>query len=155
SMVFHSYLIAANPIIDWKDSNGNVITYAPDGLGGLTITDTLGRVVTIATSSVTYAPGLAQILPTSITYKVSNAALQTITLGYSALTLAPTFSQPPPSWMAYPPYSITVPILNSLTLANGRSYSMQYNNFGELTKLTYPAGGYTRYTYGALQGWYQ
>jgi len=31
---------------------------------------------------------------------------------------------------------------------------MQHNNFGELTKVTYPAGGYTRYAYAALPGWY-
>lgn len=141
--------IGAITHIDWKDANGNTITYTPDGLGGMTITDSVGRVVTVGVSSISYGTGLATILPTSVTYIDSNGVQRATTLGYTSQTIAPTFSAGPPA------SSGPAPMLTSITLPTTRSYSMQYNNFGELTKITYPVGGYTRYAYGAVQGWYQ
>jgi RHS repeat-associated protein len=140
SIVFHDYLGAANQV-DWKDSHGNIITYVYSGANLVSVTDTLGRVINVSSTGITYPDG--------------SGAQRTITFGYSNQTIAPTFSQPSAMNMAYNPGSHVLSILSSVTLANGRSYGMQYNNFGEVTKITYPSGGYTRYAYGALQGWYQ
>ncbi len=140
SLVFYNYLTQVNQI-DSKDANGNVISYVPTSTGW-SITDTVGRVVTVAVS--------AAALPTSITYPTSTGTQQT-TFGYTTQTISPTFSSP--AGLAVP--SGQAPMLTSITLPTSHSYSMQYNNFGELTKIAYPAGGYTRYAYGAVQGWYQ
>jgi RHS repeat-associated protein len=140
SLVFYAYLGAANQV-DWKDSNGNIITYLFDSNGNLvSVTDSVGRVISVSSGGISYPDG--------------SGVQRTIAFGYSNQTLAPTFSLPPPS-MASNPTPHTASILSSVTLANTRSYTMQYNSFGELTKITYPAGGYTRYAYGALPGWYQ
>jgi RHS repeat-associated protein len=140
SIVFHDYLGAANQV-DWKDSDGNIITYVYSGGNLVSVTDTLGRVMNVSSGGITYPDG--------------SGVQRTISFGYSNQTIAPTFSQPGAMYMASNPGSHVASILSSVTLANGRSYTMQYNNFGEVTRITYPAGGYTRYAYGALQGWYQ
>jgi RHS repeat-associated protein len=139
SLVFYAFLGTGNQV-DWKDSNGNVITYLYSGGNLASVTDSLGRVINVSSGGISYTDG--------------SGAQRTIAFGYSNQTLAPTFSLPPPS-MASNPAPSTASILSSVTLANGRSYTMQYNSFGELTKITYPAGGYTRYAYSALPGWYQ
>jgi RHS repeat-associated protein len=41
-------------------------------------------------------------------------------------------------------------ILSSITLPNNLSYSFTYNNYGEVTKVTYPTGGYTQYNFTAF-----
>jgi RHS repeat-associated protein len=147
SIVFYAYLGAANQV-DWKDNDGNVTTYLYASGGGnlLSITDSLGRVINVSSTGPNY---------TGITYPDGSGVQRTITFGYSNQTIAPTFSQPSAMYMAYNPGSHVASILSSVTLANTRSYTMQYNNFGELTKITYPSGGYTRYAYSALPGWYQ
>jgi RHS repeat-associated protein len=134
--------IGAITHIDWNDANGNVISYVPSSTGW-TITDSVGRVVTVAIN-----PGG---LLTSVTYIDSNGVQQSTTFGYTSQTIAPTFSAP----AGVPVSSGPAPMLTSITLPTTRSYAMQYNNFGEMTKITYPVGGYTRYAYGAVQGWYQ
>ena len=140
SFIFYDYLGAANQV-DWKDNDGNIITYLYDGSGNLAITDTLGRVMNVSSTGITYPDG--------------SGVQRSISFGYSNQTMAPTFSLPRPANGAPNPGSQVVSILSTVTLANSRSYTMQYNNFGELTKITYPAGGYTRYAYAAVHGWYQ
>jgi YD repeat-containing protein len=41
--------------------------------------------------------------------------------------------------------------LSAILLPNGQSYTFQYDAFGDLIKITYPDGGYTRYDYQKLQ----
>ena len=125
SMVFYAYLSAGNQV-DSKDNNGNIITYLYSGGNLTSVTDSLGRVINVSSGAITYLDG--------------SGVERTITLGYSNQTIAPTFSLPSPMNMAYNPGSQVKSILSSVTLANGRSYTMQYNNFGELTKITYPSG---------------
>jgi len=111
--------VLANKIVD---TNGNVISIS----GG--ITDTLGRVVTFNTSSVSY--------------KDSSGTTRTISLNYAPFSMHPVFVSPASDWVSY-----NQNFLSSLVLPNGRSYTFQYNEFGELTKITYPTGGYTAYEY--------
>jgi len=41
-------------------------------------------------------------------------------------------------------------VLAALTLPNGQSYRFEYDAWGELTKITYPTGGYERFEYGEV-----
>ena len=127
------------------DSNGNLTTIGQNG-NTTTITDSNGRAVTIAPP----ASGLGYI----IQYQNSNGQTENITLGnlsYYQKSPTPTFSAPAvnsnilaggvgikpagPSWIVLP---------------NGLTYTFQYNNYGEIIKITYPSGGYTRYDYQAF-----
>jgi hypothetical protein len=46
--------------------------------------------------------------------------------------------------------------LTSVTLPNGLTYQFAYNTaLGELSKITYPTGGYTRYDYGTFTHYWQ
>lgn len=47
-------------------------------------------------------------------------------------------------------------VLAHIVLPNGRSYSFDYNRWGEMTKITYPTGGYERFEHGMvpLVGWH-
>ncbi|PYU20278.1 MAG: hypothetical protein DMG32_22715, partial [Acidobacteria bacterium] len=102
------------------------------------VTDTVGRVITI-----TYPTNAA-----SISYKDSSGTTRTISLAYTSVALHPTFTQP-----AYDGGSYNQNLLTTLTLPNNLTYSFQYNQYGELTKITYPTGGYTRYDYVAFVHW--
>src|SRR5258706_5447002 len=107
----------------------------------ISITDTVGRLITLNSCS-------SSVLPTTISYRDSNGILQTINLTTPSQQFNATFVDNPPGTIQFGAYSN--PTLTSLTLPNGRGYTMAYDTFGELTKITYPAGGYTRYDYGRL-----
>ena len=126
------------------DSNGNIIRYNFTNGMLSSIVDTLGRTITISRDG----GGLGKI--TSLAYKDSTGVARTISFAYVSQTLAPTFSNPTSG-----PGSYNYWMVSSVTLPNSRSFSFLYNNFGELTKITYPTGGYTRYTFGTYQAWHQ
>ena len=115
-----------------EDANGNLITISSG-----VVTDTLGRTIS--------APGCNGTCSSTITYKDSNGISQTITLNWTSATLAPTFVNPGGVGATVGPYHA----LTSVVLPTGRSYTFQYDNgattFAELTKITYPTGGYTRF----------
>jgi RHS repeat-associated protein len=119
------------------DANGNKITFTSI-TQGFNITDTLGRVVTV-----NYA------CPGGITYKDSNGQTRSITWTCTAQSANPPITVPvsASSW--------TPTLLTSITLPNGRGYTFQYNSTPELTKITYPTGGYTRYDHGGYQHWWE
>jgi RHS repeat-associated protein len=114
---------------EMKDRNGNKVTFNPTS-----ITDSVGRQITLGNS---------------ITYTDDNGQPATITTSSVSVNISPSF----PTNTTNPPTAIndTGPtnMLGSITLPNQTSYTFEYNNYGELTKITYPTGGYTRYEYGA------
>jgi YD repeat-containing protein len=116
------------------DPNGNVITWG-------NTTDTLGRSIAVSDSQ--------------ISYRDSNGTPRTITLNYDTNTNPPvaTFSQPTTAsgFGLVNPTAGVEGMLSSVVLADGLRYTFQYNEFGELTKITYPSGGYTRYAYQAFE----
>jgi YD repeat-containing protein len=116
------------------DPNGNVITWGDT-------TDTLGRSIAVSASQ--------------ISYKDSSGTPRTVTLNYDMNTNPPvaTFAQPTTaSGFALANQTAGVEgLLSSIVLPDGLSYTFQYNEFGELTEITYPSGGYTRYTYQAFE----
>jgi RHS repeat-associated protein len=125
-----------------EDTNGNSITFQTSGVGLVqTITDSVGRSVTITS-------GYPNTL---ITYKDSSGTQRTITHTRISHSFAATFQNPPNSNPA--PFSGAV--LDSITLPNNLAWAFQYNTYGELTKITYPTGGYTRYDYAPFTSWIQ
>jgi RHS repeat-associated protein len=132
-----------------SDSNGNV--WYP-------YQDTLGR-------SVTFASGGTNV--TLLHFYDSNGVQQTITLTVTPTTLFsttsgdphqtsnPPFAHPHAShgfnnvWVSQPSMNGTYNLLTSVTLQDGQHYDFEYNGYGELTKITFPTGGYAQYAYTA------
>lgn len=119
-----------------EDSNGNKINYASSGIG---ITkDTLGRSVTSSSGS----PANSSF---NYTYTDSNGNAQIIQMIYQNVPINPVF----PAWQnAQQPGQGTWSMLSSVIAANGDRWDFTYDSFGELSKVTYPTGGYTSYGYG-------
>jgi RHS repeat-associated protein len=112
-----------------EDSNGNQITY--NGVAG-TVTDTVGRTVTFAQTG-------------TISYTDSNGSLQQVTAHWQSVHLTPTFN-----YINNQHGDTYVPLLSSLVFPNGDTYGFTYNGYGEMTKITYPTGGYTQYDYNTV-----
>lgn len=137
------------------DANSNQISY------GNSITDTVGRQVTFAGSTDANGNRL-----TTIGFKDSNGAPQTIVLTVSPISLftaGEQFTNPATCstctkhiW-AYQPGSGGYWLLTRVDLPGGDAagggghYALEYNGYGELTKITYPTGGYSKYSYTAFQ----
>jgi RHS repeat-associated protein len=122
------------------DTNGNKISIQKDGNSNpVGIADTLGRLISFNAGNLT-----------SISYNDSSGTSRTITFSYTSATIAPTFVSPPGSSAR----SSTGGLLSVITLPSGLTYGFQYNSFGELIKVTYPTGGYTRYDYGRYTNWW-
>lgn len=114
------------------DPNGNVIN--PSGMIGSTgVTGVNGHFLN------------SNGQPADVTWATSPFPVN------SPQTVTPTFQTPTLGGgiMAVNSGLITN-MLSSITLADGLQYTFTYNQYGELTEITYPSGGYTRYTYAAL-----
>jgi RHS repeat-associated protein len=134
------------------DTNGNQITSVANS-GGTTFTDTVGRQVTIANDG-------------SVSYRDSNGNPQTARLTFTQTSSGsvPTFPQPQASscslfgqggpngpFLSGPPTTLASQAgTGSLTIpdgAGGLIYQFSYDDYGRLTKIVYPSGGYTRYSF--------
>ncbi len=113
------------------DTNGNVVSISNN-------TDTVGRKITYLYNS----PISGAI--SGVQYLDSNGVLRTIALQYTSLPFSCSF--PAPSNVAQSTASPA--LLSAIILPNGLSYTFQYTGCGELNKVTYPGGGYSRYDYG-------
>jgi len=131
---FYGDSFPANKI---EDANGNTITATNSYNVVMSITDSVGRVVTFG-----YNAGGAL---TSVSYKDSNGQTRTITINYAPVSVTSSLTNPVGSATG----SFNVP--SYIVLPNNRSFSFQYNTFGELSTITYPTGGYTRYDYATYQ----
>ena len=122
-----------------EDANGNIITYSvgPPWV----ITDTMGRTITITSTGQSSG---------TVTYPDSNGNQQTITLTAQGFTFPTHF---PTNLYGEQNQSFSYSLLTSIQLPNGDEWDMQYApdsggyGYGELTKITYPTGGYTTYQY--------
>jgi RHS repeat-associated protein len=125
-----------------EDADGNVVSIAY-GSTGITLTDTLGRIVTVNIPQISSPNSTA---PQTVSYLDSNGTSRTVTIAMSNFTPAVTFTNPAGAGLPTPwPH----PWPSSVTLPNNLQYTFQYNGFGELIKITYPTGGYTRYDFAA------
>jgi RHS repeat-associated protein len=133
------------------DANGNIITYTYLNGHVAYITDTLGRQVTL-----NYNPPDTGLL-SSITYKASDGLDKTIQfVNTGTATMSGFFHSPVSCPRCSPPFQVmngdmqpyTVSgALNGIVFPNGQQYTFAYNNFLELSQITYPSGGYTAYDF--------
>jgi RHS repeat-associated protein len=130
-----------------EDSNGNKITFqlSSSVTGPFSITDTLGRTAVsgsgFGTSGNTLSvSGLNQ--PYTITWGTASSSFTS-----SATTINPPNPTCPNS--ASFAESATQNVMTAITLPNTQGYQFAYDpTYGELSKITYPTGGYVSYTWG-------
>lgn len=141
-----------------EDRNGNLLTnvFSSTPSGGIyTFTDSNTRTYTI-----NFTEDLNTDTQDIITYPGYNGATRTIKINYSLLqnALAPNESlqnmntlfpelNGSSSSSQFNPF-----VISSIVLADNSQYTMQYNAYGELAKLTLPTGGYYTYVYGTTSG---
>ncbi len=135
-----------------EDRNGNLIQFSfsstPSG-GIYTVTDPLNRQPTV-----NFTEDLVHDDKDVITYPGFNGASRTVTVNYALLANALTSGESPQTYKAlFPELSgssttqFNPYVISSVALADGTSYSMLYNSYGDLTRLTLPTGGYIQYQY--------
>jgi RHS repeat-associated protein len=99
-------------------------------LGPGTITDSIGRIISITQGTLSYQDASAPNGTATVTWSGSTTPQGQISLVNPPLTANGVAGSP-----------------TILTLQNGATFHLDYDNFGMLTKVTYPQGGYTRYEY--------
>jgi RHS repeat-associated protein len=142
------------------DPNGNSISYANS-----VITDTIGRKINVSTTSIGYTAMNGQsTIPVTAT-----ATKQTATSTAAWPVSYPTSQVPGVSGACRVNYVVPTgqgiaapqliyngpeggsnfpaPNTYTITLQNGRAYSLTFDVTGNLTEITYPSGGYTKYDY--------
>ncbi|MGI9056666.1 MAG: FG-GAP repeat domain-containing protein, partial [Pyrinomonadaceae bacterium] len=116
-----------------KDRNGNFITIYTDDQGLLrTVTDTLGRVLTVNYD--------AELYPTSIVqdWKDNNGQGSTVehtwaTFTYTGITINTAFASG--TTVFGPPNGTSLKVLDKLTYPNGSSTQFEYNGYGQVWKV--------------------
>ena len=133
-----------------EDRNGNKIIVTDSGNGAFHYTDTLGRTVLSssgfgATTDTITVAGVSQ--PYTVTWR-----------NVSSNFPAPHFTtQNPPNCPGISGDNETQSVVSTITLPNGKTYTFQYglddpsnsNPYGLLSRITYPTGGWVKYTWGA------
>jgi RHS repeat-associated protein len=130
------------------DADGNVVSFSSNNWTLTGIIDTLGRTVSVSYNSNSVVIG----------YKDSNGSPRNVTLAFGSTPISFSFSQPI-SQGGSPQIIIhnrtgscsACQVLSSIVFANSQAFQFTYNNFGELSNITYPSGGYTAYDYIAQQ----
>lgn len=145
------------------DPNGNSISITTSS-SAYTLTDTLGRTISIAATEQYPAQS-----PTGVTYTDSNGTSQTIEITTQASSQYPA-TQPSLSCtyvgsIQQLPYltptvggvttSQSAPSTTTITFpasagSGQKVYTLQFDGINRLAKIDYPAGGYTRYDYQPL-----
>ncbi|HEY6251760.1 MAG TPA: hypothetical protein VI685_17520, partial [Candidatus Angelobacter sp.] len=129
------------------DTNGNVITAnkGPSCVYMCSITDTVGRTITLGA-------GLVQ-------YTDVNGNLQKVTLNGGSIIAGPTLTLGSSFFVSTNGKPVNGPgaangtrgnATDSVTIPNGSgglTFTFTYDSLGELIKIQYPSGGYTRYDY--------
>jgi RHS repeat-associated protein len=138
------------------DSNGNTVTLAPTSgagyqflCGNCTLTDTISRKITISGDSITYydSNGISQTVQVTPTpqsaqnYNLSGFACST---GKPPLNVIITVNTGQTQFSLQPStYTVTFPPIGGTS----RIYNLQFDGLNNLTQVTYPAGGYTKYVF--------
>jgi RHS repeat-associated protein len=128
-----------------EDRNGNIETFTATNSSGtaFTINDTLGRTVISssgfgATGNTITVSGFAQLYTLTWGTTTTNF-LPGATFDSGAQGCASSFSST----------GFTNPVVTAITLPNGQQFQFSYDpTYGLLSKITYPTGGYTSYTWG-------
>jgi RHS repeat-associated protein len=127
-----------------EDTNGNEINTL----------DTLGHALptTVSTTDYSGCTGTLPIASASLWEANGPTGVGTYKLCYVNIAVLTNFQ-----WPYVSEYSETLPFLQSVVLPNGTSWTFAYNsrdpgdppnvNYGDLTMITFPTGGYISYTY--------
>ncbi len=142
-----------------EDRNGNLISFSlvPGAYNGgaYTVTDPVGRTETITYVGLGYTntPNLQDVLTfpgytgtqrqVQVNYGYLSSALASGETMTSLACLFPELGGSSGSWNDY--------VVTSIVLPDNSQYTMQYNAYGELEKLTLPTGGYYKYVYAEAQ----
>ena len=127
-----------------EDRNGNEVVITDlngsgSSAGNFNVTDTLGRPLLsssgFGTSGNTLAvSGLSQ--PYTVTWGTANYSFTVSSNSSVGCAVAS-------------PTASSQPVINAITLPNNQQYTFSYDStYGELSKITYPSGGYVSYTWG-------
>ena len=139
-----------------EDSNGNEVTATstlPDALGGIPLQDTLGRTVVTC-------PGYSYCS----TVTNSEGATSTYSLTFVNVPVQTKFGEPNVQECAAIGYACMLPVLQSIGLPDGTSYTFTYDcyeptvsacnspsgqtaYYGLMTSMTLPTGGTVQYSY--------
>jgi len=126
-----------------EDRNGNKVTVSMSGRG-FTVADTLGRSVFSSSGFGTSGDSFSvsgQQQPYTLSWGTAPTNY-TIAFADTGNTVCPAFSASD----IQPVY-----VLTSLALPNGKFYQFAYDStYGLLNKITYPGGGWIRYTWGPV-----
>lgn len=140
-----------------EDRNGNIVNLrvaatgtgpsgSPPDIYSLNVTDTLGRPLISAPSfgqngstiTVSGDPGSYTIYWENFTYS-----------GYTLTAQNESLMTQCGAYTSFSTGSQTETVISSIVLPNGQSYSFTYDSqYGLISKITYPSGGYVSYTYG-------
>ncbi|HEY4358155.1 MAG TPA: hypothetical protein VGN16_20580, partial [Acidobacteriaceae bacterium] len=149
------------------DRNGNYLT-----INNNVVTDSAGHQVTLHTQT---SPGFNSFYNEIDYYDNTDAQPQQIMLNTALYTLFNSTNTSSPQYTGSVPFTYPIPasnvcytscyghiwrnepnlnaaytMLTSLVFPNGNTYQFDYNGFGEITKVSYPGGGYATYDYRAL-----
>ena len=140
------------PVYAIEDRNGNSISIP--GTGNAIYTDTAGRPGPIISQTQTITASSGQNFYFPATLVVNNltytATWTTVPVNYNVSATGLGGSS---SLCQTIPTNVngTRMVLSSLALPNGQSYSFQYNNpYGLLSEITYPDGGWVKYSWQLL-----
>ena len=142
-----------NRFSSMTDNNGNTITLT----GGSTLTDTIGRKFNISDTGVTYTDNNSTVHPVA-TFTMTHT-------GHSisdALPIVCTYKTGDPNpgypytsgtctevrYLSYPSYSASIAYPAADASGTARVINFDLDSAQRITKIYYPAGGYTRYDYG-------
>ena len=122
-----------------KDANGNYISINHDANGFLqNVTDTLGRVITVNYDAQGSPLSMTQIRSGSTyTYATFSYTTATINTNYSGLNLVGITN------------GATIKVLNKITYADGSSTQFDYNNYGQVWKVSNNAADNSLLNYSA------
>ncbi len=131
-----------------EDVNGNQVI-----INGGTITDSAGRQITITRADlsstfqdvVTYPGHGGPTHQIVVYYALLGTVLRS---GYSLRALNNLFPIPGAPTGTYNPY-----VVSSVVFPDGTSYTMLYNSYGELARLTLPTGGAFEYDFPTSMPW--
>ncbi len=140
------------------DLNGNKITidnhqYVSSGLLTYicTITDTLNRNITITPDAITYkdSNGIQQQI-TALTVNDTPTVIHTSVTGqfdpFTGISFPANYPIDTSTYSGQPDVHV------ALSLPSGETFTVYYDALWEPTKVVYPSGGYTRYSYHNIPG---
>lgn len=134
------------------DPSGNTIAISQSGTYPdltYTITDTVGHLVTVTSSSVSYrdSNGNQQSISATAT-DLGNQAMSFVWAGGSS-----TDGQY--GYVYAGTQNFTIPSTKyTLSYPSGEQFALTYTGFKEISKIQYPSGGYTSYAYQSIPGAY-